>query len=114
MNTDNKAVARWDIDCMRAQMDSFDDGDYVLFTDHERVVGELQAARNHDFKLFALADENIASLRAALAASRAEVEGLRGFASEYVSAYTSGYDGDDYLMNRANSLLGRGCNERQG
>jgi hypothetical protein len=80
MTTDTKAVARffWSED----EMDEDRSGDYVLFTDHERVVGDLQAARNHDFKLFALADENIANLRTALAASRAEVEGLRSVAIE--------------------------------
>jgi len=41
MTTDTKAVARWDIDCMRAQMDTFDDGRYVEFTYHERVVGDV-------------------------------------------------------------------------
>lgn len=46
MTTDTKAVARWDIesqdgrDCLHL---SREDGDYVLFTDHERVVGELRA-----------------------------------------------------------------------
>ena len=60
MTTDTKAVARYDsVDGCEVATD----GDYVLFTDHERVVGELEG--------------RIGYLRTALAASRAEVGGLK-------------------------------------
>lgn len=77
MTTDTKAVARWDWDVEVDDYEQFDDGHYVLFTDHERVVGELRTAlaiRSLPVREYT---EEIDSLRTALAASRAEVEGLR-------------------------------------
>jgi hypothetical protein len=60
MTTDTKAVARWTFGGSEIDLESSESGDYVLFTDHERAVGELQAA---------------------LAASRAEFEGLQAACS---------------------------------
>lgn len=77
MTTDNKAVARWDLIALgenTTDMCQQDDGDYVLFTDHERVVGELKYWRGLADGYHAERDVGLA----ALAASRAEVEGLRG------------------------------------
>jgi len=73
MTTDTKAVARWDAG---TGVNPRVNGKYVLFTDHEQVVADLKAAREHDRKLIALADKNIANLRSALAAKSSEVEGL--------------------------------------
>lgn len=77
MTTDTKAVARWDWDMARLRMDTFDDGRYVRFTDHEQVVRELKEER---MRWFLRAGEYLKRAQAAetaLAASRAEVEGLR-------------------------------------
>jgi len=43
MTTDTKAVARWDFDVEVDDYEQFNDGNYILFTDHERLVGELRA-----------------------------------------------------------------------
>lgn len=73
MTTDTKAVARWSFDIGTRDVYQEVDGPYVLFTDHERVVRELRywqglANGYHTERDVALA---------ALAASRAEVEGLK-------------------------------------
>lgn len=60
-------------------MEWWDDGDYVLFSDYEAEVARL----------------------------RAEVEVLRSFVSDYISAFRNGFDGDDHLLNLAKSLLSR-------
>jgi len=63
-----------------------DSGEVVLFTDHERVVQDLKDARR---RWFERAGEYLMRAQAAedaLAASRAEVEGLRAACSG--SAYT--------------------------
>jgi hypothetical protein len=80
MTTDTKAVARWDWDLARQRMDTFDDGRYVRFTDHERVVGELR--EYHEGYREAATEETL-RLRETLAASRAEVEGLKKDAERY-------------------------------
>lgn len=112
MTTDTKAVARWDVESQDGRdCNAFkrDDGDYVLFIDHERVVGELQDGfermalkgieMRNEIDTFraeldvlneaqAVCDGTIPSAllhwhqrslaaESALAASRAEVEGLR-------------------------------------
>jgi hypothetical protein len=82
MTTDTKAVARWD--WVPEDMHEYQHGDYVLFTDHERVVGELQAgAATTMFRMTDALDKQIEELRTALAASRAEVEGLKKDAERY-------------------------------
>lgn len=86
MTTDTKAVARffWSED----EMDEDRSGDYVLFTDHERVVAELRAELDAMNEAQAAGDGTISgsllhwhqralAAESALAASRAEVEGLR-------------------------------------
>lgn len=84
MTTDTKAVARWDAVGPDMAMDESSGGAFVLFTDHERVVGELEskivtggaisgAAIGQITKLAIERD----TLRAALAASRAEADGLK-------------------------------------
>lgn len=118
MTTDTKAVARWDVEAKGEGLDSlyvkeFENycGPYVLFTDHERVMGdevehrrrwfvrageylsraqaaERSASRSAEECLFLRsqrplarklteAEAEIENLRTALAASRAEVEGLK-------------------------------------
>ena len=52
-------------------------GVYVMYSDHESEMARV----------------------------RAEADGLRSFVAEYISAYRNGYDGDDYLLNLAKSLL---------
>ncbi len=83
MITDTTAVARWAVLGPRATMGPSDSGEVVLFTDHERVVGELRAAlaiRSLPIREYT---EEINTLRTALAASRAEVEGLKRDAERY-------------------------------
>lgn len=87
MTTDTKAVARWDWDDLSMITDS--EGDFIRFTDYEHMVGELTKELDHayagleskagwewksDYEAYKFEAE---TLRAALAASRAEVEGLR-------------------------------------
>lgn len=85
MNTDTKAVERWEFvgACVRSAS-SRKDGDYVLFTDHEQVVGDLRAEAKR--LSHALTDalecekdylREISELRAELAAKSEEVETLR-------------------------------------
>lgn len=78
MGTDNKAVARFDLSGFDGFMEPQDQGEYVLFTDHERVVEELTKAHDQNRASWLDQRQEIDNLRAALAASRAEVEGLRG------------------------------------
>lgn len=81
MNTDTKTVARWDIgtDGLSDEVKALwhYKGRYVLFTDHERVVGELD-------RLVRNVDTENEFLRTTLAASRAEVEGLIEVAKVYL------------------------------
>lgn len=78
MTTDTKAVARYNNHW--APFDSFmaqaEDGSYLLFTDHERVVGELEKSK-------AIDENHIHVLRTVLAASRAEAEGFKKDAERY-------------------------------
>lgn len=78
MTTDTKAVARWEFvgACVRSAS-ARKDGDYVLFTDHEQVVGKLGKDRNEWKQLADSHVEVIREIRTTLAASRAEVEGLK-------------------------------------
>lgn len=93
MNTDTKAVSRWDLIAVGENTDAMlevHDGDYVRFADHERVAGELTSERDG---LSELATRQAAGIRAAtaafnkinaeLSASRAEVEGLKKDAERY-------------------------------
>jgi hypothetical protein len=85
MTTDTKAVARWDfVGAAVRSASSVKDGDYVLFADHERVVGELvdevRTANGTEHTLrttLGWLEDEFEKMTAALAASRAEVEGLR-------------------------------------
>lgn len=75
MTTDTKAVARYEY--IGRWVGQHPTGNYVLFTDHERVVGELVTANE---ELVAECREWLYKWRAtetALAASRAEAEGLK-------------------------------------
>lgn len=73
MTTDIKAVARY-YPNKRGGMMHGNKGDYILFTDHERVVGELKEY----IKQSAIAALELDALnRKELAKSRAEVEGLQ-------------------------------------
>lgn len=92
MNTDTNAVTRWDWDYEETFAKW--DGDYVLFTDHERVVGEL---KDH-IRLSAIsALELDAQNRKELAASRAEVEGLKKDAERYRWLKVGGAPAVSYL-----------------
>lgn len=81
MTTDTKAVARWGKGL--AMMHSEPRGDYVLFTDHEQVVAELNQKADDTEYLANLLNEEVKQLRSALAAKGAEVEGLRKDAERY-------------------------------
>lgn len=73
MTTDTKVVARFDRRGRFGFMDEALHGEYMRFTDHERVVGEL---REH-IRLSAIAALELdAQNRKDLAASRAEAKGL--------------------------------------
>lgn len=78
MTTDTKAVARWDVETMDERTSS--EGRWVLFTDHERVVGKHKNQLN---KFIAEAERTFGVYEADLAASRAEVEGLKRDAERY-------------------------------
>lgn len=74
MGTDNKAVARFDLWGFDGFMEPQEQGEYILFTDHERVVGELKEyIRQGAVAALELDAQN----RKELTASRAEVERLR-------------------------------------
>lgn len=80
MTTDTKAVTRWDLDytdLFHTRISPLHDGDYVRFTDHERVIGELHHAYAIHRQVIDDFHEEIDTLRATLAASRAEVERLK-------------------------------------
>lgn len=83
MNTDTKAVARFDLWGFDGFMEPQEQGSYVLFTDHERVVADFVKVVDSHRGIIADFIEDIDSLRAALAASRAEVEGLKKDAERY-------------------------------
>lgn len=83
MTTDTKAVTRWDAG---PGVNPRANGKYVLFTDHERVVGELEERAvnmknwaRHDREMIEVLETELETLRTALAASRAEVERIRGY-----------------------------------
>lgn len=114
MTTDTKAVSRWDY-TMAGSLGLDPIGPYVEFTDHERVVGELEIARDYWKGQAGAAISDVTDLRdtlatlneaqavcdgtipsallhwhqralaaeSALAASRAEVEGLKKDAERY-------------------------------
>lgn len=66
MTTDTKAVRRWDfiaIDQSTIEIVGNSEGEYVRFTDHERVVGELKRSQNHTNNVLAHADKQIEALR---------------------------------------------------
>lgn len=69
---ETKAVARWDVETMDERTSS--EGRWVLFTDHERVVGDLVKVVDAHRCVIADFAEDIDTLRTALAASHAEVE----------------------------------------
>ena len=81
MNTDTKTVARWDVQTMDERTSS--DGRWVLFTDHERVVGDLKEERMRWFLRAGEYLKRAQAAEAALAASRAEVDGLKKDAERY-------------------------------
>lgn len=75
MTADTKAVTRFDPHNFK-EMRWDVDGDYVLFTDHERVVAELQ--EHHQGYREAATEETLRL--------RAEVEGLRKYRAAFVWA----------------------------
>lgn len=105
MTIDTKAVARWEIGFggefnTDPEMTQTDEGDYVTFTDHEQEVGELEEDVAHFKKFYIEAINKLAEVAAgrqeaiaALAASRAEVEGLKlvaNHARNLAAWFTSG------------------------
>jgi len=81
MTTDTKAVARFDAG---SGVNPRENGKYLLFTDHELAVGKMEdrvvnmkSWARHDRELIEVLETELETLRTALAASRAEVEGLR-------------------------------------
>lgn len=96
MTTDTKAVARWAYEAshvgnyfndIEVRMTCKPDGDYILFTDHEQVVGELCstmfAMNDKHFFDFNKIGELLKHRDRELAASRAEVEGFKKDAERY-------------------------------
>lgn len=82
--SDKKTITRWgESDAEMSFMWEFDDGEYVRFTDHERVVGELTKAHDQNRASWLDQRQEIDNLRTALAASRAEAEGLMRDAERY-------------------------------
>jgi hypothetical protein len=76
MTTDTKAVARWEV-LGHDELDVEENGRYVLFTDHERVVANLTKNHKENLDSWLARGAEISRLRTSLAASRAEVEGLK-------------------------------------
>lgn len=100
MTTDTKAVARWNSWGGEIDIQESDAGQFVLFTDHERVVGELK----EHIRLSAIsALELDAQNRKELAASRAEVEKLKKDAERW-SWIMEGHYGNEPA--RANRVIG--------
>lgn len=98
MTTDTKAVDRCNIDqtndypntkaVARCNFTPYGmvvavDGHYVSFTDHERVVGELKEERVRWFERAGEYLKRAQTAEDALAASRAEVEGVKRDAERY-------------------------------
>lgn len=115
MTTDTKNVARWNLGFKglsdRAAMLEHHKGHYILFTDHERVVGEL---KDH-IRLSAIsALELDAQNRKELAASRAEVEGLRKLLGETaqcladVSNDVGGWAVEEVIESSMNAAMEKG------
>lgn len=76
MTTDTKAVERWDSWGGEKDIQESDTGQFVLFADHERVVGDLQKEIKGWEEVANNYVELVRKLHAEIAASRAEVEGL--------------------------------------
>lgn len=94
MNTDAKAVARFNFDNYHGCEFEADDGYWVLFTDHERVVGKLRTELDALNEAQAVGDGTISgsllhwhqralAAETSLAESRAEVEGLKKDVERY-------------------------------
>lgn len=85
--SDTKAVARWDIGINglsnTAEILWHYQGRYILFTDHERVVGDLTREAKGLSQSLTETFKSEEELRTALATSRAEVEGLKKDAERY-------------------------------
>lgn len=105
MTTDTKAVARWDSWGGEKDIQESDTGQFVLFTDHERVVGELRDELETLNEAQAVCDGTIPgallhwhqralAAESALAASRAEVEGLRAARVAYANEFPLNDDGE--------------------
>lgn len=77
MTTDTKAVARWGKDGVDYQLQKQAGGHFVMFTDHEQVVAELSREIGLSEMISDRLQCEIDSLRSALAAKSAEVEGFR-------------------------------------
>lgn len=61
-------IQRWDIDTERVRMDMSSEGIFVLLSDHRRVVAELTKAHQDNLDSWLHQREEIAFLRAELAA----------------------------------------------
>jgi hypothetical protein len=81
MTTDTKAVARW-TPTDRGSMKGVHWGDYILFSDHEQVVAELEQKVVDSAYSAVLLQRAVDQLRTALAAKSAEVDGLAKTFSE--------------------------------
>lgn len=106
MTTDTKAVARWECRVAtnasgRPYVDDmeFENGRYVLFTDHERVVAELD-------RLVRNVDTENEFLSHALAESRAEVEKVRGYEVAPLEAKTAELRAVVEALTSSQTLLG--------
>lgn len=76
------------------------DGPWVPIEDHESEIARLRAEVEENEKV-------INVWRGRTQRAEAEVEALRSFVSDYISAFLNGFDGDDHLLNLAKSLLSR-------
>lgn len=99
--TDTKAVARWDFVEHWARYVQNDGGDYVLFTDHERVVGELNKARDaerlHWVKFMDMAKTELAASRAEVALKAAIAARQPGAQDDWMPMESAPKDGT-YIM----------------
>lgn len=97
-------IQRWgESDTTTSFVQQFDDGEYVLFTDHEQVVADIREATARTLgastgKLVE-AHEEIDRLRAELAAKSKEVEVLN---VELAQAYGRGFPDFNEAMGEGN------------
>lgn len=114
MTIDTKAVARFNFDAYHGCEFEAYDGYFVQFTDHERVVKELRAELEALNEAHAVGDGTVSgsllhwhqralAAESALAASRADVEGLKKDAERW-NWIMQGHYGNEPA--RANRVIG--------